>query len=367
MCDATGAAGSTRWCSVLCVTGRLPILLVLVGLLSLPLSSGLVWASDDSEGRLVLSWDAPAGCASREEIEGEIARLLGGRVAISHGGDLDARATVEHPRNWSVKLATRHAGRTGRRSIEAPSCESAAQATALIIALMIDPDAVAAHAHEGTEAVPAVAIPPVAVAAPNEPPRDRRVEILASVHSQVSLGTLPDVDVGVGLGLGLSGRRWQAELRGTYGARRNQVRELPSAAAGAYGQFNITTGALAGCYRLGQSGFAWGPCAVVEGGLGEHWVADHAVLDEPERLLRRASHAQRALCWQRNHGKTAALPVHVGMQPRLSRDIVPLRLLESGGWSPRLSAPVGRKSGNRFLPDPAQGAIGMVDTGEGPR
>jgi hypothetical protein len=64
----------------------------------------------------------------------------------------------------------------------------------------------------------------------------------------------------------LSGRRWRAELRGTYGLRRDQPSELPSG-VGAYGRFNLTTGALTGCYRLQQGAFAFGPCAIAEAGV----------------------------------------------------------------------------------------------------
>jgi hypothetical protein len=189
--------------------------------------------------------------------------LLGGGIQITQGGDLDARAVVEHGPVWSVALTTLHAGRTGRRSIEAPSCQSVAEATALIIALMIDPDRVAASSQELEEKPPSTGTPP-AVAAPPAGPRS--VEFVAGLHAQGSLGTLPGFDVGVGLGIGLSGRRWRMELRGTYGLRRDQVAYLPSL-AGAYGRFNITTGALAGCFNLGQPRLAFGPCGVGEAGV----------------------------------------------------------------------------------------------------
>jgi hypothetical protein len=76
----------------------------------------------------------------------EIARLLGGAIEIEHGGKLDVRASVGHGAAWSVAIATQYAGRAGRRSIEAPSCQSVADATAIIVAMMIDPDAVDANA-----------------------------------------------------------------------------------------------------------------------------------------------------------------------------------------------------------------------------
>lgn len=233
-----------------------------MGLLLLALPGRAVFAAGASAGQFNLTWDAPAGCESREGVQAEVSRLLGGRIEIDHGGDLDARATVERGTVCSVNLVTRHGGRTGRRTLEAPSCESAAQATALIIALMIDPDAVAANAQEGQSAAVSAPTPAVAAAMSSEQP----LETVATLHSQASYGTLPEADVGVGLGVSVSGRRWRAELRGTYGLRRDQISELPSG-AGAYGRFNITTGALTGCYRLEKSAFAFGPCAIVEAGV----------------------------------------------------------------------------------------------------
>jgi hypothetical protein len=247
---------------VLVVIGLPPTLVGLMGLLLLALPGRASLASEAPAARLNLTWDAPAGCASREDVQAEITRLLGGHIAIAHGGDLDARAAVERGAVWSVSLVTRHGGRTGRRTLEAPSCESAAQATALIVALMIDPDAVAANAHEDQAAPVPAPTPTIPVAARSEQP----LELVANLHSQVSYGTLPEIDVGVGIGVALSGRRWRAALRGSYGLRRDQVGALPSG-SGAYGRFNITTGALTGCYRVEQSALAFGPCVVGEAGV----------------------------------------------------------------------------------------------------
>jgi hypothetical protein len=251
-----------RWCRVPFVKGLPPVFAALAGLLSLVLPGRPGRASEAPGGAFTFTWDAPAECPSREQVEAEIARLLGQRSQIAQGGDLDAHATVEHGAAWSVSLTTQHAGRAGRRSLDAPSCRSVAEATALIIALMIDPDAVAANAPDRKEEPASVPMPAAEVTAPDAWP----LGFSASLHAQGSLGTLPEIDVGVGAGVGLAGRRWRLELRGTYGLRRNQASDLPSV-AGAYGRFNLATGALAGCYRLGSSGLGFGPCAVVEAGV----------------------------------------------------------------------------------------------------
>jgi hypothetical protein len=180
--------------------------------------------------------------------------LVGGDIQL-HEGDLEAKATVLHGPLWAADLTTQHAGQTGHRSIEAPSCKAAADAIALIIALLIDPDAVAANAKTAAPQAPSV---------PEPPKRNKReLEFLIGIHAQGRTGTLPGPDVGLGLGIGLASARWRTDLRWSYGLRRDQVASLPS---GASGRFNIATGSLTECFNLGHMGWGFGPCAALEAG-----------------------------------------------------------------------------------------------------
>jgi hypothetical protein len=212
------------------------------------------WAEDS--GAFLFAWSAPEECPSQQQVEAEIARLVGGDLRLHDASDLRADVRVSGGPPWSADLTTQHAGRIGRRSLESPSCQAAADAVALIIALSIDPDAAAASAQASVAAAP-----PLAVQAPVG--RDRRLQILASVYSQGRVGTLPGTDVGVGLGVGLAGARWHSDLRWTYGLRRDQVASLPSGAAG---RFNLATGSLTGCVDVVRLNLAFGPCAVAEAG-----------------------------------------------------------------------------------------------------
>ena len=209
----------------------------------------------EPSGAFVFEWSAPEECPSRQQVQAEIARLVGGDLRLHDGSDLRADVTVSGGPLWSADLTTYHAGRIGRRSLEAPSCKAAAAAIALIVALSIDPDAVAASGQEAAVATPLVPQAPVS--------KERRLQILASVYSQGRVGTLPGTDVGVGLGVGLAGARWRSELRWTYGLRRDQVATLPSGAAG---RFNLAAGSLKGCIDVGRITLAFGPCAVLEVG-----------------------------------------------------------------------------------------------------
>jgi hypothetical protein len=216
----------------------------------------------DEPGALTISWQAPAGCPSRDDLRAEIARLLGGDIRVPQGGDIKARAQVSHGQTWSLAVETELAGRPGQRSIEAASCQDLADATALIIALMIDPNAVAAHA---TPPKPVPATPP-AETDPALQRKPRAMQYLLGIHTVGSYRTLPSFDVGLGGGVGLAGRRWRVELRGTYGLRRDQ-KAMAATPAGAYGQFNLTAAALAACFNLGREGLAFGACADAELGV----------------------------------------------------------------------------------------------------
>jgi len=218
----------------------------------------------DEGTNFTLAWEAPPECPSRTSVQAEVARLLGGTITIPQGGILEARASVSRGQAWSVAISTRHAGQTGQRTLEASSCPELAKATALILALMIDPDAVAAHARD-----PQVEPPPEPEPITSVPPPAKQpsvpLDFLAALHAQGSVGTLPGLDLGAGLGLGVSGPRWRIELRGTYGLRRDQVANATTP-PGAYGQFNFLAASFAGCFNLGDAAVAFGPCADAEVG-----------------------------------------------------------------------------------------------------
>jgi hypothetical protein len=231
--------------------------------LSLAIVANARSARAEETGALTFFWQAPAGCPSRDELRAEIARLLGGEIRVPKGGDIKAVAVVAPGQTWSLAIETELAGRPGRRSIEAASCQDLADATALIIALMIDPNAVAAHA---TQSRPEPTPPPVQ--SDPAPQKARRVAYLVGIHAAGSYGTLPSVDAGLGGGVGLAGRRFRVELRGTYGLRRDQRARAPSPAPpDSYGRFNFAAAALAGCVNLGREGLAFGPCADAEVGV----------------------------------------------------------------------------------------------------
>ena len=315
-----------------------PYLLCASVVLSLATVGSARSAHADEAGALTFSWQVPSDCPSRDQVRAEIARLLGGEIRVPKGGDIKAVAVVAQGQTWSLAIETELAGRPGRRSIEAASCQDLADATALIIALMIDPDAVAAHAKQPRPALPP--LPAKSDSASQKEPRS--VAYLLGIHAAGSYGTLPSVDAGLGGGIGLAGRRWRAELRGTYGLRRDQKAwpAAPPAPADAHGQFNFTAAALAGCFNLGREGPAFGPCADAEiGVVSAKGVGVSVPLPAHTLWLALGAGAYAAIPL----GPHLSLPLHLDVLAPLRRSefvfrYVPTRVFQAPVVGARLSA-----------------------------
>ena len=250
-----------------------------IRLLSLGLGLGWLLAPSATRAQapftFAFEWSAPEGCPSAALVQTEIDNLLGSAARDRVRQNLAVQATVDHPALWQVTLATQSGGASGHRTIEAGTCQGLASATALIVALMIDPDAVAAHASQAKAATPEPAPVP---AAPPPPPRPVRATFgFVGLGAAGHLGVLPGPDVGIGATLGISRRHWRVELRAAYGPRQVQSEALADP-AGAYGKFRFLAGTLAGCWLRLHSAVDLGPCAEAEIGAvqGEGIGADHS-------------------------------------------------------------------------------------------
>ena len=108
---------------------------------------------DDSA--LTLGWDAPASCPTREAAIAEVQELLGAIPPSDRHVDVRVTLRAAPGGRWIAELETQTRQGAGRRRIEGASCESVTQASALAIALTIDPNALSRQ-----PALPA-ATPPV--------------------------------------------------------------------------------------------------------------------------------------------------------------------------------------------------------------
>lgn len=105
-----------------------------------------VWATSARAGDspLSLTWIVPPGCPTEAEVAADVTRRLAGSISAR---PVLARAEVTvHKDSWRVVLSTQQSGATGRRVLEGPTCAAVASATALILALTIDPQAAAQNA-----------------------------------------------------------------------------------------------------------------------------------------------------------------------------------------------------------------------------
>src|SRR5687768_10747089 len=95
------------------------------------------------DGAVSLQWSAPPECPQAEQLNATIRRLLEG---VGPSGD-NIRATGRVVREgsgrwrWRLRLVTQRGEAASERVLEDASCEAIAEATALILALMIDPRA----------------------------------------------------------------------------------------------------------------------------------------------------------------------------------------------------------------------------------
>ncbi|MEM6295905.1 MAG: hypothetical protein AAGA54_31830, partial [Myxococcota bacterium] len=85
-----------------------------------------------------LIWDAPSGCSSAEAIEARVAALLDGAPRGQGTAQVHA-AVTEAPTGVTMTLTTTYAGRSDARTVTSPSCGSLEEATALLLAIALEP------------------------------------------------------------------------------------------------------------------------------------------------------------------------------------------------------------------------------------
>jgi hypothetical protein len=127
-------------------------------------------ARAQGEEPVSIAWTAPDGCPSGGEVRAEALRLLAG-PPIRPDRRVAANARVVHlaTGRWRVDVSMSSATAEGKRSIEASTCSGLADATALIVAIMVDPDRAGAAAAAPKSTTPASPPPPASAPAPTAP------------------------------------------------------------------------------------------------------------------------------------------------------------------------------------------------------
>lgn len=107
----------------------------------------------DERARISLRYSAPEGCPAAADVIKEVDRLLGDRAAPSAAPiEVSARVTQEDGGGYRLRLEATRDGTPRARELRGPTCAAVTDAAAVILALMIDPSAVASAPEEAPKA-----------------------------------------------------------------------------------------------------------------------------------------------------------------------------------------------------------------------
>lgn len=257
---------------------------------------------DAAPATRTIEWAAPPGCPRPEYVTARIVALLG--EGSDRSRSIDARARVEREGSvWRVSLTLRDGDAAGTRMLDAESCLAAADATALIVALAIDPSRVAQaesrvasaestaaldggavpddDARATEDAAPSIAadadlhparnvasfVPPASPAALGPQVVDQTPAAMDPARIALAAGlvfddgTLPSPSFGMGGALAWTPHPLRLELAGAYfPTRRSQLDATPTRG----GDFSLVAGALRGCYELTSGRVTLAPCGGAE-------------------------------------------------------------------------------------------------------
>jgi len=237
-----------------------------------------------------LAWTAPIACPAESLVQAHVAALLAGSTA-----PVAARAEVHRVgERWQVVVVMNG----GERRLDADSCYALAEATALIVAMAVDPARVAANRLAAVDAGPftlpdasdapdaalpdaapeppdalAPAPPPTANPAltppPTSPPIPTRTStpphFSASAAVSLDVGTLPSPTFAPSLSFAWLPGPLRLDLTASFFP--SSTLPITSAASSGTAHFWLFDAALRACYLLRPGSFEIGPCAGAQVGL----------------------------------------------------------------------------------------------------
>lgn len=216
----------------------------------------LLWSVDavaQESAPIELTWTGPPACSDNGEVRAQIDAMLGATFSRPAATPIVADANAERLADgrWRVTLHTRTGDTEGERTLEDADCAAIQKATALLLALMIDPNA--APPSDAPSEKPPPAAPPKPLPKPKPiqrrappPPAPVRHDPTFSValDGVVDSGSLPAWAYGARATVGLLARHGSLDLRSTFWLPRTKA--SPSF-AGAGGQFALAEAAIALC------------------------------------------------------------------------------------------------------------------------
>ena len=160
---------------------------------------------------MTLDWKVPGGedCPSTDDVMQQVTKLVGAGKPDERT-PIRARADVQKldDGRFRVELTTITSGSEGHRVIEERSCKAMAEATAVILAWMVDPNAVEAPRPTAETKPEATARPAPARPEPSGP------KLVIGARGLFDVGTLPDFAAGVGLDAGVRWPVFRVLIRG---------------------------------------------------------------------------------------------------------------------------------------------------------
>ena len=214
-----------------------------------------------------LQWNAPPGCSSAEAVQARVAALLSGPPR-GQGEAVVVASVVREGEAVSMTLTTTFAGATDVREVTSTSCEALADATAVLLAVSLEPSLDVQPEPEPEPEPEPVPVPPVVSDAAPAPALPRIAEPAAASESApepvespppaagpwpVALhggletglegGALVDPAAAVRAAFGVGQDRWQVEVLGTYLVPRARPEALVQAG----------TVGLRGCWTPGRA------------------------------------------------------------------------------------------------------------------
>lgn len=276
--DASGVRRAQRMLSLGRTTDRRVKLFVAA--LGLVLSRSLdASAQTVSRVPVILDWEAPADCPDRAHVLGEIERLLGHPPETSVAQPLAAHASVTSTErgSWQLQLETITRDGSETRTMDGPTCLEVADATALILAMAIDPEAIrlpsassspmdASLAPSSARAMPSAAPAPLEAspapdpsrhAAPittmTAPPRARPWHVTVRTSVGTDIGTFAQAGAATHFALGMLFFRWRVEGSVTYWFPQFTPLALSSMEGGTLSMYEA---GLRGCFSLARATIA---------------------------------------------------------------------------------------------------------------
>jgi hypothetical protein len=269
---------------------------------------------------VVLTWEAPAACPDATAVRRALAGYLGEAPSAEAGAAVRAVARViTDGGSYRLSLRTETASGVTTREAASGDCAVLVDATAVIVAIAVDPSTVlgrgdaaprpvevepepVAEAEPAVEPEPVVEVEPIVVptndaeAPPPEPVEAApRVRFGMRVGGGIDVGVLPGPAGGLRLAGAAFGRLWRAELRGDFWFPRTTIVQ-----DGIGGRIGLWSLGARGCAvpEVARVGLEFPLCAGIEAGaMRGDPVGDRVASPAPSSQPWSAIDASAGLAW----------------------------------------------------------------------